>query len=724
MSAAAPRTKVAVLGGGLGSLTTALYLTSTPELRERFDVTVYQMGWRLGGKGASGRNAAAGQRIEEHGLHMWMGWYQNAFRTIRAVYGEWEPGPQCPWADWTDAFSAQSTITFMDEIRGRWTRWTIDFPPNGETPGEGEIIDSVWDFMVMAIEWVEHAAQAAPLATPPAEAPERPGFLHRVLDDVLGALGGTHEKGAPGVHASLTQARRLARGLPVRPGARTDDHHRGILHLLEEFREWLRSSHGSLWKWIEGEVDEAALEFLDEHAAVRHAYVMADLAIAVFRGLWAEGWPELWEFDRFDDVDLRAWLAKHGASDMALRSGVLRSFYELGFCYVDGDPGKPAVAAGAGLRALIRMGLGYKGAVLFRMRAGMGDTIFTPMHDVLKARGVRFAFFTKVLNLALSDDRRSIERIDLSRQCELVDGTYDPFVFVNGLRCWPSEPLWDQIVDGERLRAEHVRFESHWSTHRGTPATLRRGEDFDVVVFGISLGSVPVVAKELLAQSARWRSMREHVLTVQTQAVQLWLAPNRRGLGWDGPPTVLTSYAEPLSTWADMSELIPLERWPLDQWPGSIAYLCGTMPGPREVPPPSDTGFPGAEEAKVLETAVTWLDANAAAMWPGAASRKGFDWSVVVDPGGAKGPARLRSQYWRANVDPSERYVQTVPGSTAHRLPSADAEFGNLFLAGDWVRSCINGGCVEGAVVGGMQASRAICGVPATIQGEGPQPAG
>ena len=52
--------EVAILGGGAGSLTAAFELTATPELRERYDVTVYQLGWRLGGKGASGRREIAG----------------------------------------------------------------------------------------------------------------------------------------------------------------------------------------------------------------------------------------------------------------------------------------------------------------------------------------------------------------------------------------------------------------------------------------------------------------------------------------------------------------------------------------------------------------------------------------------------------------------------------------------------------------------------------------
>ena len=45
------RTRVAVLGGGVGGITAAFELTATPELRERFDVTIYQLGWRIGGKG-------------------------------------------------------------------------------------------------------------------------------------------------------------------------------------------------------------------------------------------------------------------------------------------------------------------------------------------------------------------------------------------------------------------------------------------------------------------------------------------------------------------------------------------------------------------------------------------------------------------------------------------------------------------------------------------------
>src|SRR5271167_1862056 len=80
--------RIAVLGGGVSALTAVFELTSLPDHAERYEITVYQMGWRLGGKGASGRNAAHGERIEEHGLHILMGFYHNAFDVLRRCYDE------------------------------------------------------------------------------------------------------------------------------------------------------------------------------------------------------------------------------------------------------------------------------------------------------------------------------------------------------------------------------------------------------------------------------------------------------------------------------------------------------------------------------------------------------------------------------------------------------------------------------------------------------------
>jgi uncharacterized protein with NAD-binding domain and iron-sulfur cluster len=64
----------------------------------------------------------------------------------------------------------------------------------------------------------------------------------------------------------------------------------------------------------------------------------------------------------------------------------------------------------------------------------------------------------------------------------------------------------------------------------------------------------------------------------------------------------------------------------------------------------------------------------------------------------------------RANTDPSDRYVQSLPGSAAHRLRADDSGLANLALAGDWVDTGLNAGCIEAATLGGLQAANAVLG--------------
>src|SRR5262249_52078641 len=114
------RIRVAVIGGGCAGVTAAFEL-SRPHHEGRYEVTLYQQGWRLGGKGASGRGAA--DRIEEHGLHLWMGFYENAFRVMRECYAELgRDRDECPIADWTDAFVPDQFCGVMDQsANGDWS---------------------------------------------------------------------------------------------------------------------------------------------------------------------------------------------------------------------------------------------------------------------------------------------------------------------------------------------------------------------------------------------------------------------------------------------------------------------------------------------------------------------------------------------------------------------------------------------------------------------------
>src|SRR6476646_2156904 len=100
-----PGRRVVILGGGMAGLTAAWRLSSPGWRDDLASITVYQRGGRLGGKGASGRGVH--DRIEEHGLHVWMGYYENAFRLIRECYAELDRArtdPHAPIREWTDGF--------------------------------------------------------------------------------------------------------------------------------------------------------------------------------------------------------------------------------------------------------------------------------------------------------------------------------------------------------------------------------------------------------------------------------------------------------------------------------------------------------------------------------------------------------------------------------------------------------------------------------------------
>ena len=99
-----PKKKIAVLGGGIGSLAAVYGITQSPGWQEKYDITLYQLGWRLGGKGASGRNREMADRIEEHGLHVWFGYYENAFRLIQSCYRELGRSSNAPLRTWDLAF--------------------------------------------------------------------------------------------------------------------------------------------------------------------------------------------------------------------------------------------------------------------------------------------------------------------------------------------------------------------------------------------------------------------------------------------------------------------------------------------------------------------------------------------------------------------------------------------------------------------------------------------
>jgi len=219
-----------------------------------------------------------------------------------------------------------------------------------------------------------------------------------------------------------------------------------------------------------------------------------------------------------------------------------------------------------------------------------------------------------------------------------------------------------------------------------------------------------VTCRELINDSPAWASLVANVRSVATQAFQLWLREDEPSLGWPTPGTTVSGYVTPFDTWASMPQLIDTEDWPAGDRPGTIAYFCSVLDAPW---PPDGAWCEHAatQHARVRAHAVGFLRHHVGHLLPGVIGPDGgVRWDLLCGAEGADGEAAFDSQHWRANVDPSDRYVQSLPGSDRFRLRPDESGYDNLFLAGDWTDCGLNAGCIEAAVMSGLVAANAVVG--------------
>jgi uncharacterized protein with NAD-binding domain and iron-sulfur cluster len=656
-------------------------------------VTVYQRGWRLGGKGASSRGRYG--RIEEHGLHVWLGYYVNAFRLLGQVYDELDrpnTAPDCPIGSLRDAFRRAGRVGVAEKDDERSSPWVATFTGDASEPVDEASPLTVAGFVIRSVQLlVDLSSSLGRNGQPPtpegvffSASARRPGSAGQARYP-FGSVAEFAEVARQAESAALVAAV-TAVGLlgttarPIEPLSSVIVEHLDRLH-----REWA--------------------DRIRRDQVARRLWQVAGLVLTCARGAARDGLLNAPDgFAAIDHLDFREWLASHGAPPETLDSPLVRGMYDLVFAYEGGDPKRPRFAAGLGLFLASKLFFEYRGSIFWKMRAGMGEVVFAPLYEALRRRGVQFEFFSRVDQLHLSADRRSIEAVTIARQAQLAAGVaaYDPLVTVRGVPCFPAQPRREQL-SGE----PGADLESHWADRRGEePRRLTAGTDFDVAILATSLGMVPHICPELLADSPRWQQMVSNVPTVATQAVQLWLRHTDADLGMThGSPTI-SGFMSPFQTYASMGHLLEHEEWPENSRPRAVAYLCSPLAD-------DVARQPGEAAAAVRRNAVEFLERRGAAIWPRAVDAAGgFRWDVLAADERAQGQARLDVQYWTANVDPSDRYVQSPPGSAIHRLRADEAGYQNLFLAGDWTNCGLNAGCIEAAVLSGLQAANAVRGRP------------
>jgi len=689
--------RVVIVGGGIAGLTAAYELTRTPEARATWAVEVVEMGHRFGGRLASAHRSDAWERNEEHGLHVWFGFYDNTFRLAEAVWRD-HPRPQgSPWSSVWDAlepiYSSDHGLRAGD---GRIIR-RLFHSRNCDRPGEREGRTVAGDLtgLVDAVRALPASLLctfgALELPNPPSLPMRLPGSLfpqprHRALIRALDTVVGPVIDRALRLMPTAGPARRVRLGAIAERAVRT-------VHapLVATLRRTVTREGGPL--------------------DVVHAI---DLGLAILRGVCspAHGILVDGDLDRVSDYELRDWLREHGAHEDTLTEGAtLEALYDIPFAFRDGDRSQPVMEAGTALRYTLQILYGYKHAVAYRLTAGAGEALVAPLYALLRERGVRFRPFLRLESVEVNPSDRSLAKLRFVRQAR-PSGDYDPLVQRRGgLLGLAHDPDWSQLRDGASLAERGVDFYSRFADRgEAGECVLEKDRDFDDVILALPLGSLkpdgdghsPVAG--WLEAEPRARACLKRLHLVPTVAAQVWLRERPEEIGLAGRSVV--TWAAPYSVVCDMTRVIAHEGWP-PPGPGSCAYMCGAWPMRSPTAPSTDAAARRADDVTARRMLTEQLRHHADSLF-----------SRVPTLYAPRGVEPLDAQYVRANVEPWDLADLPLPGADETRLEATGSGLSNMALAGSWVRTHINTTSVEAAVASGIAAARALGAETQPIVGE------
>ena len=134
-------------------------------------------------------------------------------------------------------------------------------------------------------------------------------------------------------------------------------------------------------------------DLIKDNDDLRRFFIIVNTALATLVGMIEDNVLQD-GFMAIEEYDMIEWLQKHGC--VTAVSAITLGMYDACFGYENGDPGKKRMGAGSTLYGGLRLMFTYRGALMWWMNAGMGETIMSPLYLVLKSRGVKFKFFHKV----------------------------------------------------------------------------------------------------------------------------------------------------------------------------------------------------------------------------------------------------------------------------------------------------------------------------------------
>lgn len=705
--------KVAVLGGGPAACAAAVALARQTD---RYEVSMYTTGFRLGGKCQSWRNPDKAWRVEEHGLHAFLGFYHNAFTAVQGAYHDAFATPEIGEALYQHAFYGEPYNGVMVQRNGGWAYCpTPQLTSSAQQPSTS-LGAEPGDSLLAALEAV----------------------ARRALDHFT-AMSGEHRGLGDALEGHMGVLHSLRTGLV---GLMTESSAGATPTKLSRLASTLGADVAGVRDAIAGQIrEETSLS-----TYLWFLWTGVDTMLTIIVGLLRNPVSNLSELDGYD---FRAWLVANGLHEGPGESwAVIDQVYETLFAHQNQDPCKdrcagletavrPAnLACGVAMRWFLLESLNFRGTISYRFEYSCAQTMMTPYYLALQRLGAKVHFFHTVTGLELDGqgEQRRLARVKLSRQAEVKGGSagYQPLIapdLANNppeLHDWPLDPDWSQLVDGDWYKDNKIDFLDAWQVNANTRAqavTLEQGEDFDLCVLGVPVGALPLIDSPL-TQPTRpdadpaWKAMIDSTALTQTMSFQLWIQPPASALIAGKPRGLLTCYAEPEPSYGDFTPLIAHEEWQQVK-PRLLAYFTGaSVAGKPPLPPDCGPEYPQRIQQQWVAKVEQWLRDNYRGFFDGSETPPEFvDFlkCLAVEGPPLEGVARLIWQHIIADVQPSNLYVLSQPGSMAQRLGQAESGVKGLLLCGDWTRTDLNCGCVEAATTSGMLAARAISNEPRTI---------
>ncbi|MEM9650525.1 MAG: NAD(P)-binding protein [Actinomycetota bacterium] len=700
-----------ILGGGPSGLSAAFHLTSprfNPGWSDRYDVVVHQLGWRLGGKGATGRNADMGNRIEEHGIHLFGNMYGNSLHMMNDAYDELGDG------DITTEFEPSNAQLVSAFRSGGWVGLGGTLPHNSGSPWEH-------DSAIASLPHLFESFKSAALGILTGRVLARPGMGGPLQTggtiDLTERLEVAADLTFTGVLDSISSELHGLLHHELLPGDHNDhgilDHPGPIERLLESVMRGIEKLEEQL-EHENGEIADLAYWIT----------IQLDLLAACVRGtlrhdVLTEG------IDSIDHYGYREWLEHNGCHERTLASSLPQAIPNTCMSYPMGDTsGLPTMAASAYLTFVLRQ-LMAPGDAAYFFRVSTGETIILPIYKTLVERGVRFEFFRKITNLLPSADHTRIDAIEYEQQTTTLHGPYNPIrTLPDGQEVWPDRPDYAQLADGDTWERDGINPESWWTPWTGTNHRLDLGPD-DKLVVALPPAAQAIVCKEAADLKPGWKTMLEEVRATPTGALQLWTTRTTDELGW--PALTGTNrwigptFLPPLFAVADFTASLPYETWPKERRPKGLLYFCGALQIPDPIPDFSDHGFPARMKEQMFGQSAQ-LMMSLGGLLP--RSGDGGPYPQAMNANSlycgadetATGSNRMRQQYYRANIDPNERYTLSEPGKLQHRLKSWESGYTNVALSSDAIYTGFNIGSFEGSVMSGMLASATLTSSPTIDQ--------